>query len=254
MIAKRRATCGPRRRWTTGSGSEANAMRLLLVLLLGTASSAAAAALCNLNGNWSVTKKVVVHGLVEHIEFFQQPHNATFTLRTTDWKSSLSHGSVLDATRVSILMVGGGMETFYINSACDQLSQQPGGASTWCRFPHCPFAEPKSWPPWSPPKPPPPTPAPHLPERRTTCGGGYGWGSNGPPCPDPTWCVPPSLQPPCSVTRWRLVKRTDSDAGYVRPAAQGAELGAEHVDADSVTRSANRVRYRSGGSLGAGYV
>lgn len=22
---------------------------------------------------------------------------------------------------------------------------------------------------------------------RTTCGGGYGWGGNGPPCPDPTW-------------------------------------------------------------------
>ena len=54
----------------------------------------------------------------------------------------------------------------------------------------CPFAAPPSWPPWGPASPaphPPPAPPPPAPEVRTTCGGGYGWGGQGPPCPNPTW-------------------------------------------------------------------
>ena len=140
-----------------------------------------AAQLCDLNGDWSVTAKkvVVVNGSqsLEHIEFFQQPGNRSFTMRTTDWKAAISFGTVSSANTVDINMVGGGMQRWYIESpGCSQLSTSSGGASVWCRFPHCPFPEPKSWPAWSPgvpaPPPPPPGPPPPAPEVRTTCGGG----------------------------------------------------------------------------------
>jgi hypothetical protein len=151
---------------------------VLLGMRVVAAAAAAATTMCDLNGDWSVTAKkvVVVNGTesVEHIEFFQQPGNRSFSMRTTDWKAAISSGTVSSATTVDINMVGGNTQRWYIESPeCSQLTETSGGPSVWCRFPHCPFPEPKSWPPWSPgvptpppPPAPPPSPPPPPPEVR----------------------------------------------------------------------------------------
>ena len=54
---------------------------------------AAALSVCNLNGDWSNG-----HGPHSHIEFFQQPGQANFTLRTTAWGAQQSYGTVLSET------------------------------------------------------------------------------------------------------------------------------------------------------------
>jgi len=64
---------------------------LLMLLLMLCACSpfvAATAALCNLNGNW--TNSANQHpnpsgSNIVHIQFFQAPGNASFTVRATPW-------------------------------------------------------------------------------------------------------------------------------------------------------------------------
>ena len=56
--------------------------------------------LCNLNGNW--TSSTHAGSDVVHIEFFQSPQNASFTLRATPWGSALSYGRVLTETTVQV--------------------------------------------------------------------------------------------------------------------------------------------------------
>jgi hypothetical protein len=156
-----------------------------------------AAALCNLNGSWSTLPEKIVHGFPEHIQFFQHPGEANFTLRTTDWGDVLSYGHVVDASHVDVFMVAnpngpppitGSILRWTVSSTCDKMG------SSWCRFPACPFKEPAHWPAWSPhpvPAPPAPAPAPppppHAPEKRVTCGGNYGWAVSAPACPPPQW-------------------------------------------------------------------
>jgi hypothetical protein len=167
---------------------------------------------CNLHGHWSSLPKKLVNGTVEHIQFFQHPGNTSFTLRTTDWDRIpklgpiVSHGQVVSGSSfVGILMPVGPpwIESCWTVSAdCAHLcigahSSCGPHNNNWCKFPNaCPFPAPASWPPWppateappSPPFAPPVPPAPPAPpEQRLTCGGGYGWGANGPACPDPEW-------------------------------------------------------------------
>ena len=142
-------------------------MSIHLIMVMGLLFQISQASLCNLNGNWTNHRRPNGQGKepVVHIEFFQEANSKNFTLRTTPWGSSLSYGHVIDATHVTLLMVGGGMEVLTIAAgsttepSCTQLS------SGWCKFPYCGFPEPH-WPAWSPPEPPPP-PAPPSPPAPT---------------------------------------------------------------------------------------
>ena len=89
-----------------------------------------------MNGDWS-------NGLGpgSHIQFFQKEGEANFTLRTTGWGSEVSHGVVHSLTSMSVLMVGGGITEEPISDNCTRAL---GG---WCRYPHCPYPKPSSFPP-----------------------------------------------------------------------------------------------------------
>ena len=108
-----------------------------------------------------------------HIEFFQEAGSSNFTLRTTPWGSTLSHGKITGPSSCELLMVGGSMTPVQISASkhvpnappCTQLSVG------WCKFPYCGFAEP-AWKPWGPATPAPP-PVPQIPPP--------------PPFPPPTW-------------------------------------------------------------------
>ena len=202
------------------AGGAACSMTMRLLFLYSLPAAAATVAPCALAGHRSTLPKKVVNGSVERIEFVQLPGNDSFTLRTTDWDTQpvkglpagavASDGQVVPGTAfVDILMPTGPpwAETRWtISSDCNQLcvgarASCSAGGSNWCRFPHCPFAAPSSWPAWgpatpAPPSPPfgPPPPAPPEPEPRLTCGSRYGWGgsgvdatANGSPCPEPIW-------------------------------------------------------------------
>ena len=116
-------------------------------LNLALASAVAAAPFCNMNGDWS-------NGLGpgSHIQFFQKEGEANFTLRTTGWGSEVSHGVVHSLTSMSVLMVGGGITEEPISDNCTRAL---GG---WCRYPHCPYPKPSSFPPWPAPAPAPTPP------------------------------------------------------------------------------------------------
>ena len=127
---------------------------MALLVTLAALPAAVHVPICNLNGDWSNG-----HGPHSHIEFYQKPGEANFTLRTTAWGAQESRGTVLSMTSMRVLMVGGGMTTEVISNNCST-------AAGWCRYPHCKYPKPSSFPPWPmpiPPKPPPPPPPPLVP-------------------------------------------------------------------------------------------
>ena len=120
------------------------AHQTMILALIGVAS---AAPFCNMAGDWSNGRTPD-----SHIQFFQNEGEANFTLRTTAWGAQVSHGVVHSMTSMSVLMIGGEMTTETISNNCTKAVDQ------WCRYPHCPYPKPPSFPPWPAPIPP-PTPA-----------------------------------------------------------------------------------------------
>eukprot|EP01052_Picozoa_sp_SAG31_P048234 SAG31_NODE_10002_length_1198_cov_1.023658_1_plen_307_part_01 len=137
-----------------------------LVILGALAASSALSSPCNLDGNWTSSRKGTPPGQVVHIEFFQPAGSLNFSLRTTPWASA-SYGHVGPADdEVHLLFVGGSMQRVTASEDCTRLS------CGWCKFPNrnqpkptetantsCGFPEP-SWPAWPPAVPPPPPPPP----------------------------------------------------------------------------------------------
>lgn len=99
-----------------------------------------------MNGDWSNGR-----GPHSHIQFYQIEGQANYTLKTA-WEAHISHGTVLSMTSMTMLMVGSGMTTQSISNNCSRA------VDLWCRYPHCPYPKPASFPPWptptEPPRPP----------------------------------------------------------------------------------------------------
>jgi hypothetical protein len=100
----------------------------------------------NTAGHWCGTAGAMAHswtssthagGDVVHIEFFQEPGSSNFTLRTTAWGSTLSHGTVTGADTCELLMVGGPMTPLKITASSRVPNAPPCTALSagWCKFP-----------------------------------------------------------------------------------------------------------------------
>jgi hypothetical protein len=114
---------------------------------------AASAALCNLDGNWTSSRKGTAPEDVVHIQFYQQEGQTDFTLRATPWGSTLSYGHIVDEDTADIFFVGGSLEPVTL-SASQLAGPAPNctyTSSGWCKFPYCDVPEPQ-WPAWPEPE------------------------------------------------------------------------------------------------------
>lgn len=119
-------------------------MKILALLLVIVSAAHSASTVCNMNGHWSNGKSAQ-----SHIQFYQNEGETNFTLRTSAWGAQVSYGNILSESSMRVLMIGGGMETAIISNNCTQA------LDSWCRYPHCPYPKPASFPPWPTPEQPP---------------------------------------------------------------------------------------------------